>query len=178
MSTKVPAKGFTSFVYDEYIYEPLDYSAGKAEEYKRIGNDIQKEHMETLLQLTELHRIAYLDGKPCTIEYSKDTFIDEERLAKMLSALETVSETWESNNLFKGTITTKINLAARQIFDTSLITNEAEMAKLYEIILRPFRDHLEATLDPLVKVNDHKFNVRLYNYSKGGKQPLHSSFDT
>ena len=82
--------------------ELLDNNDDKAEKYKRIGYEIQKNHMETLLQLTEWHRVAYLHGKACTIEFSKDTFIDEEGLGTMLSALEAVSETWDSNGLFKG----------------------------------------------------------------------------
>ena len=105
---------------------------------------------------------------------NKDTFIPEEKLDTMLSALEVVSETWESNGLFTGTIRTEINLTARQIFDTRLITKDAEMAKLYEIILQPFREHLEATLGPNFRYNHHKFTVRLCKYVKGGKQPLHS----
>ena len=146
----------------------------KTEEYKRVGYEIQKTQIEPLQQLTEWHRVAYLNGKACTIEFSKDTFIPEEKLDTMLSALEVVSETWESNGLFTGTIRTEINLTARQIFDTRLITKDAEMAKLYEIILQPFREHLEATLGPDFRYNHHKFTVRLCKYVKGGKQPLHS----
>ena len=128
--------------------ELLDNDGAKTEEYKRIGYEIQKNHIEPLQQLTEWHRVAYLHGKPCTIEFSKDTFIPEEKLDTMLSALEVVSETWESNGLFTGTIRTEINLTARQICGTSLITNDTEEAKLYDIILQPFREHLEATLGP------------------------------
>jgi hypothetical protein len=160
----------------EVTYDLLDKTEDGTEEYKRIGYEIQKNQMEPLLQITELHRVAYLDGKACTIEFSKDTFIPEEKLDTILSALEAVSKTWESNGLFKGTIRTEINLTARQISDTSLITKDAEMAKLYEIILQPFREHLEATLGPQFRYNNHqgKFAVRLCKYIKGGKQPLHS----
>jgi hypothetical protein len=154
--------------------ELLDNDGTKTEEYKRVGYEIQKQHMEPLQQLTEWHRVAFLHGKACTIEFSKDTFIPEEKLDTMLSALGVVSETWESNGLFTGTIRTEINLTVGQIFDTSLITKDAEMAKLYEIILQPFREHLEATLGPNFRYNHHKFTVRLCKYVKGGKQPLHS----
>ena len=40
---------------------------------------------------------------------------------------------------------TEINLTARQVFGTNLITNDAEMVELCEIILKPSREHLEAT---------------------------------
>jgi hypothetical protein len=142
--------------------------------YNRISYEIQKEHLEPLLRNTELYRIAYLDGTPCTIEFSKDTFINEGILEEMIPALEAVSKTWKSNGLFTGTIRTEINLTTQQIFDTSLITKDAEMAKLYETILAPFRDHLETTLGPLAKFKDRNFTVRLGKYIKGGKQPLHS----
>ena len=43
----------------------------KTEEYKRVGYEIQKTQIEPLQQLTEWHRVAYLNGKACTIEFSK-----------------------------------------------------------------------------------------------------------
>ena len=85
----------------------------------------KRNNLEPLLRNTELYRIAYLDGTPCTIEFSKDTFINEGILEEMIPALEAVSKTWKSNGLFTGTIRTEINLTTQQIknknFDTSLI---------------------------------------------------------
>ena len=87
----------------------------------------KRNNLEPLLRNTELYRIAYLDGTPCTIEFSKDTFINEGILEEMIPALEAVSKTWKSNGLFTGTIRTEINLTTQQIFDTSLITKDAEI---------------------------------------------------